>query len=118
MNAHRQRSILSFIVIPAFIAIFLIGIFSIVGLRSNVRAMEYSIASLESMRTEILKERKMLLAEKASILSIKNVKGRGDGQLSLVFPDRAKVTHVKSGELSGPLKASLERGNSTGHYHD
>jgi hypothetical protein len=116
MNTHRHRSILlSFILIPLIIVSFLVGIFSIVGLRSNVRAMEYSIASLEKTRAEILKERKMLLAEKASVLSIKNVKSRGDGQVGLIFPDRTKVTYVKQGDISGPLKASLEKGNPTGH---
>jgi len=89
-------------------AFFLFGIFSIVWLRSSVRTVEYNIASLENKRLEILKERKMLMAEKASLQSVQNVKNTGEGKLGLVFPDRVKVIYVKKEGGSAPYRASLK----------
>lgn len=114
MKTHCQRSIFSYVLIPVVAAVILFGIFSIVWLRSNVRAVEYGISSLENKRMEIIKERKLLLAERSSIQSIQNVKNKGDGKLGLVFPDRVKVVYVKKGEGSGPLRASLEGRNLSG----
>lgn len=107
---HQHRGILSLIYIPLIVSIFLFGIFSLVWLRSSIRAMEYSIAALDEQRMEILKERKALMAEKASILSIQNVKHMTSEKLGLVFPDRVKVVYVKRGNTM-PYRASLEGRN-------
>ncbi len=106
-SVHQHRGILSFVYIPLIAAIFLFGIFSLVWLRSSIRAMEYSIAALDEQRMEILKERKALMAEKASILSIQNVEHKTGEKLGLVFPDRVKVVYVKKGNTM-PYRASLE----------
>ncbi len=107
MTYVHHRSTFSFIVIPLVVLLLLFGIFSIVWLRSSVRAMEYNIAQLEDQKMKVLKERKMLMAEKASLLSIQNVKNSEDGKLGLVFPDRVKVIYVKKGG-SVPYRVSLE----------
>lgn len=104
---HQHRGILSFVYIPLIVTIFLFGIFSLVWLRSSIRAIEYSIAALEEQKIEILKERKALMAEKASILSIQNVDHKTGEKLGLVFPDRVKIVYVKK-EGTIPYRASLE----------
>jgi len=106
-HAHCHRGIFSFVLIPLAVGLLLFGIFSIVWLRSSVRTVEYSIAQLDNKRMETLKERKMLMAEKASLLSIQNVKNTSDGKLGLVFPDRVKVIYVKREGGVTPYKASL-----------
>ncbi|MBA3060505.1 MAG: hypothetical protein FP829_04330 [Nitrospirae bacterium] len=93
----------------------LFGIFSIVWLRSSVRTAEYSIAALDHKRMEILRDRKTLMAEKASLLSIQSVKNKGSGKLTLVFPDRVKVVYVKKDGKNTPFKASLEGRQLSGH---
>lgn len=111
-HAHHHRGIFSFVLIPLAVVLLLFGIFSIVWLRSSVRTVEYSIAQLDNKRMETLKERKMLLAEKASLLSIQNVKDTGDGKVGLVFPDRVKVIYVKKEKGVTPYKASLAGSDS------
>lgn len=107
--SHVNRSgIFSFFLVPLSIALILFGIFSIVWLRSSVRTAEYSIAALDHKRMEILRDRKTLMAEKASLLSIQSVKNKGSGKLALVFPDRIKVVYVKKDGKNTPFKASLE----------
>lgn len=107
-HPHSHRGIFSFVLIPLAGVLLLFGIFSIVWLRSSVRTVEYSIAQLDNKRMETLKERKMLMAEKASLLSIQNVKDTWDGQAGLVFPDRVKVIYVKKERGVTPYKASLD----------
>ncbi len=106
---HMNRSgIFSFFLVPLSVLLILFGIFSIVWLRSSVRTAEYSIAALDHKRMEILRDRKTLMAEKASLLSIQSVKNKGSGKLALVFPDRIKVVYVKKDGKNTPFKASLE----------
>lgn len=107
MSHVHDRGMFSFVLIPLAVLLFLFGIFSVVWLRSSVRTVEYTISSLDNKRMEILKERKMLLAEKAGLLAIQNVKKTGDGKLALVFPDRVKVIYVKKEGGIAPYKASL-----------
>lgn len=106
---HVNRSgIFSFFFVPLSVALILFGIFSIVWLRSSVRTVEYSISALDHKRMETLKERKSLMAEKASLLSIQSVKNKSSGKLALIFPDRTKVVYVKRDGKNTPYKASLE----------
>lgn len=113
---HVNRSgIFSFFVVPLSVLLILFGIFSIVWLRSSVRTAEYSIAALDHKRMEILRDRKALMAEKASLLSIQSVKNKGSGKLTLVFPDRVKVVYVKKDGKNTPFKASLEGRQLSGH---
>ncbi len=113
---HMNRSgIFSFFLVPLSVLLILFGIFSIVWLRSSVRTAEYSIAALDHKRMEILRDRKTLMAEKASLLSIQSVKNKGSGKLTLVFPDRVKVVYVKKDGKNTPFKASLEGRQLSGH---
>lgn len=113
---HMNRSgIFSFFLVPLSVLLILFGIFSIVWLRSSVRTAEYSIAALDHKRMEILRDRKTLMAEKASFLSIQSVKNKGSGKLALVFPDRVKVVYVKKDGKNTPFKASLEGRQLSGH---
>ncbi|MBI4685031.1 MAG: hypothetical protein HY755_07510 [Nitrospirae bacterium] len=111
MTYISYRSSFSFVVIPVVIIFLLLGVFSLIWLRSNVKAVEYDIGLLSNKRMEVLKERKMLMAEKASILAIQNIKHANDGQLAMVFPDRIKVFYVKKGENSAPYRVSMEERN-------
>jgi len=108
MTYVNRNGIFSFFFVPLAVVLILFGIFSIVWLRSSVRTVEYSISALDREKMEILRERKTLLAEKASLLSIQSVKSQGSGKLALVFPDRTKVVYVKKDGKSTPFKASLE----------
>lgn len=107
INIH-QRNIFSYFVFPILILALLFGIFVVVWLRSNVRTIEYTIADLDNKKMAALKERKSLMAEKAGLLSIQNLKEKTGGKLALVFPDRTKVVYVKKGEKLIPQQTSFE----------
>lgn len=105
MIHQRHRSILIYLVKPVLVLLLLVGIFSLVWLRSNFVSIEYSISELESRKTELLRETKSLMAGKASALSIVKVEKTAMTNLGLVFPDRRKVLYVDV-RKAGPYSAS------------
>lgn len=104
-NLHR-RSVVSYIIKPVFIALLLCGLFGIVWLRSNFISMEYAISELEIKKSDRLREAKMLMAEKASLMSMHKVEKTAVRDIGLVFPDRTKVVYVREKD-PGPQKVSL-----------
>jgi len=102
------KSMASCFLKPLFVVFFLGGIFGIVWLRSSILTMEYSISELECRKMERLREAKMLLAERAMLLSMQKIEKTAVRSLGLVFPDRTRVVYVK-GAAQGPLKASFEK---------
>ncbi len=96
----------SYIIKPLFIAFLLSSLFGIVWLRSNFISMEYAIGELENKKADRLREAKMLVAEKASLMSMPKVEKTAVRDLGLVFPDRTRVVYVKE-RHQGPQRASL-----------
>jgi hypothetical protein len=105
-NFHR-RSMLSHIIKPLFVLFLLGGLFGIVWLRSNFISVEYTISELENKKADRLREAKMLMAEKASLMSMHKVEKTAVRNSGLVFPDRRKVVYVKERQ-TGPQRVSLE----------
>lgn len=104
----QQKSLMSCFFKPIFVVLLIFsGLIGIVWLRSNITSLEYMISEFESVRTERMKETKMLLAERSSLLSMQRVEKTAVRNLGLVFPDRTKVVHV-TGEKKGPQHASYE----------
>lgn len=103
----RQRSMVSYMIKPLFVTLLLCGLFGIVWLRSNFISLEYTISDLENRKADRLRETKMLMAEKASLMSMHKVEKTTVRDLGLVFPDRTRVVYVKE-RSRGPQKASLD----------
>jgi hypothetical protein len=107
---HTGRTnILSYIIKPLLIGLLIFGVFGLVYLRSSFVKLEYSIADLETKKINCLTERKMLLAEKTSLLSFAKLEESPGASGGFVLPDRIKVIHVDKQNRSLPYKASLER---------
>jgi len=109
IHTNTNRNIVSFIFKPLCIALLLFGVFGLVYLRASVLTLEYRLGDLEKEKINYLRDRKMLLAEKTSLLSFEKVEASLSNNSGFVFPDRIKVIHVKKQKGSLPYKASLER---------
>lgn len=105
----RRKSMMTFILKPLCIALLLAGQFSLVWLKSNVLTLEYKIGVLEKMKAEQIKERRLLLAEKAGLQSLERLEASSMENDSFVFPDRVRVIHVKRQKGSLPHKVSIEK---------
>lgn len=103
---NGSKSILAYFIKPLLFIMIFIGIFGLVWLRSGIIAIEYQIGMLEKEKTDALREKKLLIAERASMLSIKEVGERGM-VTGLTFPDRKKVLYVKKDNQWETYSASL-----------
>lgn len=117
MMRRAHNDFLSFVFKPVCIIILLSGLFGMVWLRSGVVSVSYDLRSLEEKKMESLKEMKTLLAARSRAISLANIglsfQGLdiGDNKRvssGYVFPDRAKVIHVKRRTGPETYKASLE----------
>ncbi len=112
MTYIRRKGFISYISGPLVAMLILCGLFGIVWLRSKVVTVEYAISELENNRTEKIREAKMLLAERASALSMQKVEKATINSLGLRFPDRTRVLYVKE-RTNGPQRASFEARHDT-----
>jgi len=117
MMRTTSNDFLSCLQKPFCILILLFGLFGLVWLRSSVVSISYDLRALEEKKTESLKEMKMLLADRAKVISLASLgtsftgQGRGDYKhvsSSYVFPDRVKVIHIKKQTRPEPQTVSLE----------
>jgi hypothetical protein len=109
IHTGSGRNMLSFIFKILFVALLILGVFSLVYLKSSVMKLEYSLGDLEKTKMNYLRDRKMLLAEKTGFLSLEKFEASPGGTYGFVFPDRIRVIHVKKQKGPSPYKASLER---------
>ncbi len=84
------------------------GVFCLVGLRSSAISMEYDIGKLQKEKESIIRERKLLFAQKAGSFSMKNVEDAAINDLGMSLPDREKVIYVKRMQPAGPREASVK----------
>jgi len=120
MRTKTNSNMLSLFYKPLCVAFLLFGLFGLVWLRSNVVKVAYDLRNLEEKKMETLKDVKMLLAERAKLMSIEKIevafrgniqKGSVYADSGYVFPDRVRVIHVKRDKGPESLKASFELKN-------
>lgn len=76
-----------------FILIMIVlSIFAILWIRSNVITVEYRLSQLEERKRALLREQKLLLAERASVSSFARIEK--SETYSFQFPDRKKVIFI------------------------
>lgn len=93
MRSHRQNeSFASRIALPAAIAAVVFCVFGLVWMRSSIIAIEYEISAIEGAKVEAFKQKNVMEARLASMLSIQQV---GRKAVELSFPDRQRLVYVK-----------------------
>lgn len=91
-----------------FLIVLLIGsLFCLVYVRSSVLKLEYRIGELEKIKKDCLKERKLLLAEKTTLISFKSLETSLNKKNPFIIPDRIKVIHIDKQKRYVPYKTSL-----------
>jgi hypothetical protein len=103
MRKNRLLSVLK----PISIVLLCISVFTLVWLRSGIVSLEYKISNLEKKKTELIISREILIAERASLLSIERFKNSALSGEKFAFPDRVKVVHVKRTADVEPYRASV-----------
>lgn len=108
---HRKKSWVLAAIKPLSVFLLVLSVFTIVWLRSSVVSLEYSINTLEKKKIQLMKDTKLLAAEKSNLLSMERFEKVAAN--SFVIPDRIKVVHVKKLKDKEPQKVALsaEDGN-------
>lgn len=117
MRTKINYNMLSLLHKPLCIAFLLFGLFGLVWLRSSIVTVAYELRNLEEEKMDTLKDMKMLLAERAKLMSLEKIDASFRGNIQgdsvyansgYVFPDRVRVVHIKRNKRPEPFKASLE----------
>lgn len=109
IHTGSSKNMILFICNAVMITLLVIGVFSLVYLRSSAMKLEYNLGDLEKAKMNYLRERKTLLAEKARLISLEKFDVSSDEKYGFIFPDRMRVIHVNRQKESLPYKASLEK---------
>ena len=108
---------LSFLYKPLCVVILLSGLFGLIWLRSGVVATAYDLRNLEEKKMDSLKDRKILLAERAKLMSLEKIDASFRGNLQAetrlaagdnMFSNRVRVIHIKRNSVPGTYRASLQ----------
>ena len=100
--------LMSFVLKPFLITLLLVGVFGLVYLRANFLKLEYSLGELEKKKMHCLRDRKMLFAEKTSLLSFARLES-SPSEEGFALPDRLKVVHISKQMRSLTQQASLKQ---------
>ena len=93
------------------IVLLIVGVFGLVYLRSNYLKLEYCLGDLEKKKMHALREKKILLAEKTSLVTFAKLEAPQAGTDGFVLPDRIKVIHVDRQKKYMPYKAHWREDN-------
>lgn len=83
-----------------------IGVFTLIWLRTAVVSLEYELSELGRQKTELLREEKLVLAEKASFYSIEKIEEIAVKRLGMSLAKREKIFFVKETTGAAPYKVS------------
>ncbi len=111
-----DSNMLSFLYKPLCVVILLSGLFGLIWLRSGVVAIAYDLRNLEEKKMDSLKDRKLLLAERAKLMSLEKIDASFRGNIQAetklasgdnMFSNRVRVIHIKRNSVPGTYKVSL-----------
>ena len=89
-----------------FIVYFGFCLFASVTLRTAVFNLEYELGELQTRKAGLVSEKRMIVAQRASYISVENVETLALKRLGMQLPERTKVFYVRNTEIAGPHKAS------------
>ncbi len=116
IGAKTYGNMVSLLYKPLCAVILLLCLFGLIWLRSGVVTVAYDLRNLEEKKMESLKERNILLAERAKLMSLEKIGAsfrsgtQGNATLAAgenIFSNRVRVIHVRRNATPGPYRASL-----------
>lgn len=118
MMRRSEKNGMLFLYKPFFILFLFFSLFGLIWLRSSVMTTAYELRSLEETRMAMIKDREMLLAKRAKLMSLEKINASFQGQAKrrkryaakgYVFPERSRVVHIKTRSQTTPYKVSLKK---------
>ncbi len=116
IRPKENSNMLSLLYKPLLVACLVLGLFGLVWLRARIVAVNYEIHSIEEKKMGALTDMKLLLADRAKLMSLAKIETSVRSTASneryadngYIFPDRIKVVHVKRSKGVTPYNVSLD----------
>lgn len=109
MSGRRSKKNRRFVIAKfCFFLYMVIGVFALVWLRTAVLNLEYRAGELQKERSSVMRERKLLSAEMASLYSSKKIEESAIKNLGMSLPQREKVFFVRRIPAAGPHDISIK----------
>ena len=83
-------------------------LFSMIWLRATVVSLEYEIGEFDKMRADLMRERKMVVAQRANFYSSGKIEDVALKRLGMTMPVRQNVYYVNRRVAAGPYRASMK----------
>jgi hypothetical protein len=117
IRPKANTNMLSLLYKPLLAACLLLGLFGLIWLRSSIVEVNYKIHDLEEKKMGALTDMKLLLANRAKLMSLERIDTSLQGKTvarryadnEYVFPDRIKVVHIKRSKGPAPYNVSFNR---------
>jgi hypothetical protein len=106
---YKKSNLFSMLLKPFSIMLLIVGLFSVLWLRSNIVSLEYGLSNLDKKKITLMREKKMLMAERAHLLSIERFQKLASTGSGFIVPDRVRVVSVKRMKGGDTYKVSLQR---------
>jgi cell division protein FtsL len=91
-----------------FFTYFIFCLFAIIWLKAAVVNMKYELGALDKMKAELVRERKMAVAQRANSYSTEKIEKVAMNRLGMTLPVRENVYYVTRTQVAGPVKASFK----------
>lgn len=85
-----------------------VSLFAIIWLRAAVVNLEYELGDLDRLRTDLLNERKMVVAQRSKFLSMGNVETVALTKLGMGNAERDNIFFVRRATAAVSHRASLK----------
>ena len=109
MNIRRTRNGNKKIFLKlGFCLYFVFCLFAIIWLKAAVVNLKYELGELDKMKADLVRERKMAVAQRANFYSTEKIEKVAMGRLGMTLPMRENVFYVKRTLAAGPYKASMK----------
>ncbi len=84
-----------------------VSIFALIWFRTTVVNLEYKLGELDKQKVELVREKRLVTARRASFYSAKKIEDMAIKQLGMSLPERENIFFVKRTTDAGPYRASM-----------
>ncbi|MBI4843328.1 MAG: cell division protein FtsL [Nitrospirae bacterium] len=110
MTTRRRKQNKKWMLLKLGLFIYLIaGVFTIIWFRTEVVSLEYELGELNRQKTGFIREQRLIMAERASFYSVKNIEETAVKVLGMSPPERKNIYYVERTEGAVPYKVSLNK---------
>lgn len=102
---NSKKSYLLKIGVPLY---FVFCVFALIWLNAEVVSLKYELGEIDRKRTENLRVKKMMTAQRASFYSAEKIERVAVNDLGMTLPVRENIYYVKRTKAAGAYKASMK----------